>query len=461
MSINNKYFGTDGFRGKANVELTAMHGFKIGRFLGWYYKFNSNRPEHRPRILIGKDTRRSSYMLEYAVASGITSSGADAYMLHVTTTPSVSYVVRQDNFDCGIMITASHNHFADNGIKVINSAGEKMADDVIALIEAYLDGDMNKLNITQNDLPLSSGEEIGKIVDYVAGRNRYVGYLISLASHSYRNIKIGIDCANGASWMIAKAVFDALGAKTYMIGIDPDGTNINQNCGSTHIEALCNLVKENDLDIGFAFDGDADRCIAVDENGNVVDGDKILYILAKRLKNCNMLKGNTIVATIMSNLALIKELNKESIDCKITSVGDKFVYSAMQENDYQLGGEQSGHIILRKYATTGDALLTAIMLTEEMKDRKCTLSKLCEGLQLYPQTTKNYKVSDKSAVTNDEELNELIKSINDRLNNNGRVILRASGTENLIRVMAESETQEHCDSLIKEVEHKMKERNYI
>lgn len=459
MSINTKYFGTDGFRGKANVELTALHAFKIGRFLGWYYK--KGNPKYRPRIVIGKDTRISSYMLEYAVASGITSSGADAYMLHVTTTPSVSYVVRQDNFDCGIMITASHNHFADNGIKVLNRLGEKMEDEVILLIEAYLDGDMNELDVDELDLPLASDEEIGKIVDYVAGRNRYVGYLISLASHSYRDLKIGIDCANGAAWMIAKAVFDALGAKTYLIGVNPDGTNINMNCGSTHPEALCKLVTDNKLDIGFTFDGDADRCIAVDENGNIIDGDKILYILANRLKRKDMLKGNTVVATIMSNLALVNSLKDESIDCMFTAVGDKYVYSAMQEHDYQLGGEQSGHIILRKYATTGDALLTAIMLTEEMKDRKTSISKLCEAVSLHPQITTNYKVTDKSAATKDDALIKLVNDINERLSGDGRVILRASGTENLIRVMAESATEEECHSLINEIENKMKERNYL
>ncbi len=459
MSINTKYFGTDGFRGKANVELTALHAFKIGRFLGWYYK--AANPKYRPRIVIGKDTRISSYMLEYAVASGITSSGADAYMLHVTTTPSVSYVVRQDNFDCGIMITASHNHFADNGIKVLNRLGEKMEDEVILQIEAYLDGDLNKLNVKEFDLPLVTDEDIGKIVDYVAGRNRYVGYLISLASHSYRDLKIGIDCANGAAWMIAKAVFDALGAKTYLIGVNPDGTNINNNCGSTHPETLCKLVADNKLDIGFAFDGDADRCIGVDENGNIIDGDKILYILAKRLQRKDMLKGNTIVATIMSNLALVNSLKDESIDCMFTAVGDKYVYSAMQEHDYQLGGEQSGHIILRKYATTGDALLTAIMLTEEMKDRKTSISKLCEAVSLYPQITKNYKVTDKSAATKDKELIKLVNDINERLSGNGRVILRASGTENLIRAMAESATEDECHSLINEIESKMMERNYL
>lgn len=459
MSNKTKYFGTDGFRGKVNSELTAMHAFKIGRFLGWYYK-SLNSSEYRPRIAIGKDTRRSSYMLEYAIASGITSSGADAYMLHVTTTPSVSYVVKQDDFDCGIMITASHNPFSDNGIKVINSNGEKMDDEVILLIEAYLDGDYDKLNI-KTDIPLALGDEIGRIIDYVAGRNRYVGYLISLASHSYRGLKIGLDCANGASWMIAKSVFDALGAQTYLIGASPNGININENCGSTNIKSLSDLVKEKSLDVGFAFDGDADRCIAVDECGNVVDGDKIIYILAKSLKDKQMLTGNTVVATVMSNMALIKALNNDSINCVTTAVGDRFVYSAMQEGDYQLGGEQSGHIIIRKYATTGDALLTAIMLTEEMKDRKCKFSKLCDTLSLNPQINKNYSVADKNRVIRDNTLTKQINDINKYLGNAGRVILRASGTESLIRVMAEAESYDKCESLINQIEQSMKERNHL
>ncbi len=459
MSNQTKYFGTDGFRGKANIELTATHAFKIGRFLGWYYKCRSS--DQRARIIIGKDTRRSSYMLEYAVASGITSSGSDAYMLHVTTTPSVSFVVKQENFDCGIMITASHNHYTDNGIKLINSSGEKMEDEVILSLEEYLDGKLNELKVGENDIPLAFGKEIGEIIDYVAGRNRYVAYLISLASHSYKGLRIGIDCANGASWMIAKSVFDALGAQTHLIGASPNGININENCGSTNIDSLRSLIKDNSLDVGFAFDGDADRCIAIDENGNIVDGDKIIYILAKRLKDKHMLTGNTVVATVMSNLALINALKNESIDCITTAVGDKHVYAAMQMNDLQLGGEQSGHIIIRKYATTGDALLTSIMLTEEMKDRKCAFSKLCDKLTLNPQISKNYIVNNKNAVVQDTTLTEQINNINKNLCDGGRVILRASGTENLIRVMVETESDEKCVSLIKQIEQLMKERNYL
>ncbi len=400
----NRYFGTDGFRGEANAELTSMHAYKVGRFLGWYYGSalsGNKKPGIRPKIVIGKDTRRSSYMLEYSLVAGITASGADAYLLHVTTTPSVSYVTRQDEFDCGIMITASHNPFYDNGIKVINRYGEKLDDTTTSLIEAYLDGNLKELGVSAADLPLAREEKIGCIVDYSSGRNRYVGYLISLASHSYKDLRIGIDCANGASWMIAKAVFGALGAQTVVIGSEPDGVNINRDCGSTHIEALCRLVREQHLDMGFAFDGDADRCIAVDENGSVIDGDAMLYILGKRLKSRGMLVEDTVVATVMSNSGLIKSLEEIGIACVQTTVGDRFVYECMQEHDYALGGEQSGHVILKKYATTGDGLLTAIMLAEEVCDQKTSLAKLAEPLMLYPQYMTNIRVKDQDAVLRD------------------------------------------------------------
>lgn len=445
----NKYFGTDGFRGEANLNLTSMQAYKVGRFLGWYYSSalsGCTKSGYKPKILIGKDTRRSSYMLEYSIVAGITASGADAYMLHVTTTPSVSYVTRQDEFDCGIMITASHNPYYDNGIKVINRHGEKLDDNTTALIEAYIDGDLKSLGVCGNDLPLAHRERIGCIVDYVAGRNRYVGYLISVAAHSYKELKIGLDCANGASWMIAKNVFDALGAQTVVIGAEPDGLNVNSGCGSTHIENLCKLVKEQHLDVGFAFDGDADRCIAVDENGNVVDGDSMLYILATRLKARDMLDHNTIVATIMSNSGLFAALKEAGIDCVQTSVGDRFVYECMQDKGYRLGGEQSGHIILKKYATTGDGLLTAIMIAEEMRDRKSPLSKLAEPVKLYPQLTKNIRVKDKSAVMMDIDVQAELKAVDALINGKGRALLRQSGTEPVIRIMIESESEELCES---------------
>ena len=446
-SASNKYFGTDGFRGEANITLTSMQAYRVGRFLGWYYGSElsgCSKPGYRPRILIGKDTRRSSYMLEYSIVAGITASGADAYMLHVTTTPSVSYVTRQDEFDCGIMITASHNPFYDNGIKVINRYGEKLDDATTALIEAYIDGNLKTLGVSGDDLPLASRERIGCIVDYSSGRNRYVGYLISLASNSYKDLKIGLDCANGASWMIAKSVFGALGAQTVVIGDEPDGLNVNNGCGSTHMEKLCRLVKERHLDLGFAFDGDADRCIAVDGNGNVVDGDAILYILGKRLKNRGMLNGNTVVATIMSNSGLINSLEEVGIKCAQTTVGDRFVYECMQENDYCLGGEQSGHIILKKYATTGDGLLTAIMLTEEVCDSKTPLASLTEPLKLYPQYTKNIRVKDKAAVLADKEVLAVLEKVEASINGKGRALLRQSGTEPVIRVMIESESGSKC-----------------
>ena len=443
----NKYFGTDGFRGEANLTLTSIQAYKVGRFLGWYFSSTLSGCEkagYKPRIVIGKDTRRSSYMLEYSIVAGITASGADAYMLHVTTTPSVSYVTRQDEFDCGIMITASHNPYFDNGIKVINRYGEKLDDKTTALIEAYIDGNMSILGINQPDLPLAKREHIGCIVDYVSGRNRYVGYLISVASNSYKNLRIGLDCANGASWMIAKSVFGALGAQTIVVGAEPDGININSECGSTHIEKLSRLVKEEHLDLGFAFDGDCDRCIAVDGNGNVVDGDAMLYILGKRLKSRGMLNKNTVVATVMSNSGFVKSLEEAGIMCAQTTVGDRFVYECMQENDYSLGGEQSGHIILKKYATTGDGLLTAIMISEEICDSKMTLAELAEPVKLYPQYTRNVKVKDKAAVMSDDNVLNEVKEVEKLINKNGRALLRKSGTENVIRVMIEAMSEEKC-----------------
>ena len=451
--MKNKYFGTDGFRGEVNVNLTAEHAYKTGRFLGWYFKSplcQTNRADGKPRIVIGKDTRRSSYMLEYALCSGIIASGGDAYILHVTSTPSVSYVTRTEGFDCGIMITASHNPFYDNGIKIINRNGEKFDDATTALIESYIDGDLQNLGISGSDLPLAKREDIGAVVDYVSGRNRYVGYLISLASHSYKNLKIGLDCANGAVWSIAKAVFDALGAQTAVLGDKPDGVNINKDCGSTHIQNLCEFVRNNHLDIGFAFDGDADRCIAVDENGNEVDGDKMMYILANRLKARNMLGGNTVVATVMPNSGFVNSLKKSNIDCALTAVGDRFVYECMQKNDFDIGGEQSGHIILKKYATTGDGLLTAIMITEELCDRKTTLSKLASPVSLYPQFTQNVRVSDKSVAKKKSVLDKVCQ-IEKLINGNGRVLLRESGTEPVVRVMVECESEELCRKYASEI----------
>ena len=395
--------------------------------------------------MVGKDTRRSSYMLEYSIVAGITASGADAYMLHVTTTPSVSYVTRQDEFDCGIMITASHNPYYDNGIKIINRYGEKLDDDTTALIEAYLDGDMTALGVASTDLPLALRERIGSITDYVSGRNRYLGYLISLASNSYKKLRIGIDSANGASWMIAKSVFTALGATTVVIGDTPDGLNVNRDCGSTSVDRLSKLVKDNHLDVGFAFDGDADRCIAVDENGNIVDGDKILYILGRRLKERGMLNENTLVSTVMSNSGLVASLEKIGIKCVQTKVGDRFVYECMQEKDWSLGGEQSGHIILKKYATTGDGILTAIMIAEEICDKKSTLSQLARDVYLYPQLVRNLPVKDKDAVMTDDRVINAVEIVKEKINGEGRVLLRKSGTENVIRIMVECPNNELCE----------------
>ncbi len=460
----NRYFGTDGFRGEANRSLTSLQAYKVGRFLGWYFTSHLSGQENalsRPKIVIGKDTRRSSYMLEYSIAAGVAASGADAFMLHVTTTPSVSYITRQDEFDCGVMITASHNPFYDNGIKVINRYGEKLDDATTALIEAYLDGDMKTLGVQGDDLPWAHREKIGCIVDYFAGRNRYMGYLLSVASHSYKHLRIGLDCANGASWMIAKSVFNALGAQVTLIGAEPDGLNVNAGCGSTHMEKLCALVKEKHLDVGFAFDGDADRCIAVDENGELVDGDRIMYILANRLKDRGTLNDNTVVATVMSNSGFVDALKKKGIACVQTKVGDRFVYEAMQGNNYSIGGEQSGHIILKKYATTGDGILTALMLTEELCARKQPLSKLSEELVLYPQLLVNLRVKDKNAVMEDEQVQQALQLAEEKLGGVGRIMLRQSGTEPVIRVMAEAASQALCQELCQLVADKIRERGHV
>lgn len=442
-----KYFGTDGFRGESGVTLTSDHAYKIGRFIGWYYREKSVQ---RPKIIIGKDTRRSSYMFEYAIASGLTASGADAYMLHVITTPGVSYAVRQDDFCCGVMISASHNVYTDNGIKLVNSRGEKAEDATLDLIEKYLDGEYILPDGTR-ELPFATGEDIGQIIDYSAGRNRYIAYLISLALNSYKDMKIGLDCANGSAWAIAKSVFDALGAKTFTIGASPDGLNINRNSGSTHIEVLAEFVRENQLDAGFAFDGDADRCLAVDENGNVVTGDHILYIFGTEMKRSGTLANNTVVTTVMSNIGLYKALEEAGIDCVQTQVGDKYVYENMLATGNCVGGEQSGHIILGKYATTGDGILTAIKLADIIKNRKLPLSKLAEPVTLFPQLTRNIRVSDKAAVMNSPAVLAEIKKISDELGASGRILLRKSGTEPLVRIMVEAESDRLCGELTERV----------
>ena len=440
---DHKYFGTDGFRGEANRELTAAHAYKVGRFLGWYFgRFKD--ADDRVRIVIGKDTRVSSYMLEYALASGVVSSGADAYMLHVSSTPSVSYVARKEDFDAGVMITASHNPFYDNGIKLVNRNGEKMEDELITLVEAYIDGDMRAIGVNEADIPLAERERVGRIIDHSAGRNRYIGYLISLASHSYKHLKIGLDAANGAVWMSAAAVFGALGAEVYAIGDEPNGININRECGATDVRALCELVKEKSLDLAFAFDGDADRCIAVDERGEVVDGDGIMYVLAKHLKGEDKLDKNTVVTTIMSNGGLHASLARLGISTVQTDVGDRFVYENMQKNDYSLGGEHSGHIILRKYATTGDGLLTAIILTEVVCESKKTLSSLVKGMAVYPRSTKNITVSDKDKVLAAPSLRACASEAEAELAGKGRVLLRKSGTEPKIRIMVECSDADLC-----------------
>ena len=441
-----KYFGTDGFRGEANCNLTADHAFKVGRFLGWYYTQLKRRSgsDGPARIVIGKDTRRSSYMFEYSLVGGLVASGADAYLLHVTTTPSVAYVVRTEGFDCGIMISASHNPYYDNGIKLLNSYGEKMDESVIALIEAYLDGELVAFGKTWDELPLAKREMIGRTVDHVAGRNRYIGYLIGLGMYSFKGIKVGLDCANGSSWNIAKSVFDALGAKTYVINAEPDGYNINANAGSTHIDVLQRFVVDNGLDVGFAYDGDADRCLAVDEKGNIITGDHILYIYGKYMKERGKLLGNTVVTTVMSNFGLYKAFDELGIDYAKTKVGDKYVYEYMMENGCRLGGEQSGHIIFSKYASTGDGILTSLKLMEAMIAKKKPLSQLCDGLTIYPQVLKNVRVTDKAVAQADPDVQAAVAEIAARLGDTGRILVRESGTEPVVRVMVEAESDEVC-----------------
>ena len=448
-----KYFGTDGFRGEANVNLTADHAFKVGRFLGWYYgelKRQAGNTEPA-RVVIGKDTRRSSYMFEYSLAAGLTASGADAHLLHVTTTPSVAYVTRLDEFDCGIMISASHNAYYDNGIKLLNSHGEKMEEETIALVEAYLDGEVELFGKTWTELPYGQRDKVGCSVDYVSGRNRYIGYLISLGLFSLRDVKIGLDCANGAAWNIAKNVFDALGAKTYVINAEPDGTNINRNAGSTHIEVLQKFVVENGLDVGFAYDGDADRCLCVDETGTIITGDHILYILGKYMQERGQLDNNTVVTTVMSNFGLYKAFDEQGIGYAKTAVGDKYVYEYMVKNGCRLGGEQSGHIIISKYATTGDGILTSIKLMEVMMGKKKKMSQLTEGLTIYPQVLQNVRVKSKPEAQNDPKVQAAVKAVEERLGDSGRILVRESGTEPVIRVMVEAADEATCKEAVQQV----------
>ena len=457
-----KYFGTDGFRGEANCNLTADHAYQVGRFLGWYYCQLKRRAgsDDPARIVIGKDTRRSSYMFEYSLVGGLVASGADAYLLHVTTTPSVAYVVRTDGFDCGIMISASHNPYYDNGIKLINGSGEKMDESVISLVEAYLDGELVAFDRKWETLPLAKRDQIGRTVDYVSGRNRYIGYLISLGIYSFKGLKVGLDCANGSSWNIAKSVFDALGAKTYVMGAEPDGFNINNGVGSTHIEALQRFVLEKGLDVGFAYDGDADRCLCVDEKGGIVTGDHILYFCGKYMKEKGQLPGNTVVTTVMSNFGLYKAFDELGIDYAKTAVGDKYVYEYMMMNSCRLGGEQSGHIIFSKHASTGDGILTSLKVMEAMLAGKKTLSQLCEGFTFYPQVLKNVRVADKKTAREDPDVQAAVAEVTAQLGDTGRILVRESGTEPVIRVMVEAESKEICEKYVDQVVDTIKRKGH-
>lgn len=444
-----KYFGTDGFRGEANIDLTVEHAYKVGRFLGWYYG-----KEHKAKIVIGKDTRRSSYMFEYSLVAGLTASGADVYLLHVTPTPSVSYVVRTEDFDCGIMISASHNPYYDNGIKVINGNGYKLENEIEELIESYIDE-------VHEEVPLATRENIGRTVDYSIGRNRYIGYLISLATRSFKEVRVGLDLANGSATTVAKGVFDALGAKTFTINCEPNGVNINENCGSTHIEQLQQFVLENHLDIGFAYDGDADRCLVIDDLGNLVDGDLILYLCGTYMKDRDELTNNTIVTTIMSNLGLYKALDKKGISYEKTAVGDKYVSENMLKNNHSIGGEQSGHIIFSKHATTGDGVLTSLKIMEVMLERKMKISELLKEVKVYPQLLKNVRVKDKKAARADIDVQEAIKEVETDLGDEGRILVRESGTEPVLRVMVEAKSDEICEELVNKVIHVLEQKGHV
>ena len=450
-----KYFGTDGFRGKAGEGLTADHAYQIGRFLGWYFGRT-----HRAQIVVGKDTRRSSYMLEYAISAGMAASGADVHLLHVTTTPSVSYVARTDGFDCGVMISASHNPFYDNGIKLINGEGEKMEESVISLVEDYLDGKLELDGQPWKELPMATEAQVGSIVDDTAGRNRYMGYLISLAVYSFKGKRVALDCANGSAWHIAPRIFEALGAQVFTINTNPDGTNINLNAGSTHIEGLQRYVVENKMDVGFAYDGDADRCLAVDENGKLVDGDQIMYLYACYMKERGKLVTNKVVTTVMSNFGLYKALEKAGIGYEKTAVGDKYVYENMVQNGHRIGGEQSGHIIFTKYARTGDGILTSLKIMEAMLAKKLPLSKLAEPVTIYPQVLINVRVKDKKAAQADADVQAAVDAVAAELGNTGRILVRESGTEPLVRVMVEAPDQELCQTLAQRVVDMIKQKGH-
>lgn len=446
-----KYFGTDGFRGEAGVVLTAEHAFKIGRFIGHFYSSSENK---KTRIIIGKDTRCSGDMLEAALGAGITSSGADVYLMGITTTPSVSYVTGTENFDCGIMISASHNPYYDNGIKLINGDGEKMQESVIEQVEAYIDGD-------GKDFEFAKDGEIGRVVQYGVGVETYEKHLISSAGGGYKGMKIAIDCANGSAYKIGKRVFEAMGAKVLVINDRPDGMNINSDCGSTHIGGLCEFVVKNKCDMGFAFDGDADRCLAVDENGKIVDGDHIMYICGRYMKEKGLLENDTIVTTVMSNFGLYKAFDKSGIKYEKTDVGDKYVYENMKSGGHILGGEQSGHIIFMKHAHTGDGILTALNVTDTVKDTGKKLSELASPVVVYPQVLKNVIVTDKDETLADPCIKNQVMRVSESLGDNGRILLRKSGTEPVLRVMVEAASENMCEKYADEVIEKMAECGYL
>ena len=449
-----KYFGTDGFRGEANVGLTFNPAYRIGRFLGWYY--SKDRDAHEAKILVGKDTRLSCYMLEYALLSGIAASGADAYNMHVTTTPSVAYITKTQFFDCGIMISASHNPYFDNGIKLFSSLGDKMNDDFLLMVEEYIDRPD-----TEEDIPLATKDRIGKVIDYLDARIMYSGFLTTAVHTPLGGLKVVLDTANGASYALAPAVFKRLGANVTVINNSPDGTNINKNAGSTHIKGLVNKVLETGADVGFAYDGDGDRCIAVDKSGAIINGDRVMYIWATWLKSQGKLVTNTVVTTVMSNMGLYKALEEEGILYTQTKVGDRYVHEYMMEHGNIIGGEQSGHIIVNDYLNSGDGILTSLLLSEVMVKTDKTLSVLSEKMSDYPQVLVNVIVSDKNATMEDERVKDAVKEAEKKLDGKGRVLVRASGTEPVVRVMSEAKEQKDAEEAVSEVVEKLRELGYF
>lgn len=435
-----KYFGTDGVRGVANSELTPELAFKLGRFGG----FVLTKDKDRPKVLIGRDTRVSGHMLEGALVAGLLSIGAEVMRLGVISTPGVSYLTKALGAEAGVMISASHNPVADNGIKFFGPDGFKLSDEQEYEIEELID-------MTVDQLPRPVGADLGQVMDYFEGGQKYLQYLKNTVDEDFSGIHIALDCAHGATSSLATHLFADLDADISIMGASPNGININAGVGSTHPEALAAMVKEKGADVGLSFDGDGDRLIAIDEKGNIVDGDQIMFICGKYMKEHGRLKHSTIVSTVMSNLGFYKGLEALGIQSVPTAVGDRYVVEEMKKNGFNLGGEQSGHIIFLDYNTTGDGLLTGLQLVNIMKATKKTLSELAADMKKFPQKLVNVRVTDKHHVTDNEKVKTIIEQVEAEMNGNGRILVRPSGTEPLVRVMAEAPTEELCQDYVNRI----------